>query len=85
MIYTFIVKAKEVHTVRTTMKMHAKTEDEARELCMNLLRNGNARVYWTDDGISGDVKDPYISSCTETETDFDYQMRTGISLDEHYK
>jgi len=85
MIYTLEVKAEELHTVRKIMKIHAKTEEEAKELCLDLIKSGNDRGYWEDCHLYGTVKNPYVSKCLGSETDFEYQMRTGTLLEDRYK
>ena len=46
MIYTFELSAIEERRVESEIKIRAKSEEEARELCQNLLHAGLEKVYW---------------------------------------
>lgn len=47
MIYSFRVTATESREVEKVMKIRAKNEEEAKELCTNLLRAGLDNGIWT--------------------------------------
>lgn len=71
MIYTFELSAIEERRVESEIKIRAKSEEEARELCQNLLRAGLEKVYWKCPSGSGYIKDKskQVGKCVQTDID----------------
>lgn len=69
MIYSFKCKAKQTVYVEKIMKIRAETEEEARELCQNLMNAGLDKGIWTQDSFRGEgnVEGKHISECTKVE------------------
>ena len=73
MIYTFEISATEERRIESEIKIRAKNEAEARELCQNLLRADLEKVYWKSSNDIGRIKDnsKRVGKCVQIDIDIE--------------